>query len=212
MNAALHAFLKQGFDTLYQRYAPEWIDLAVAMANESRALIFSDVVVKYPDVLSGEAGEVALARILDTDATIVGTVLYRLSHALYRREPKHEALRYFAHFMRVRTAMEIYYSTEIGPRFRIEHGMGLVIGPRNRIGTDFTVHQGVTLGQRRTFSPHESMTIGNHCVLYAGAAILGAVTLGDHVKLAANAVLLTDAEAGATYAGVPAVKVRGAAA
>ena len=209
MKAALHSFLFRGFDTLFQRFAPEWIDLAVAMAEESRALILSDVLVRYPDVPSGSAGEEALAGILETDATIVGTVIYRLSHALYRSEPKHEALRYFAHFMRVRTGMEIYYSTEIGPRLCVMHGVGLVLGPRHRIGSDFTVYQGVTFGQRRVDSPSEFVTVGDHCTCYAGSAIVGMVRVGDHVSLAANAVLLADAEPYATYAGAPAVKVRG---
>jgi serine acetyltransferase len=207
MKKVLHAFLRRGFDALYQHYAPEWIDTAVAMAEESRVLIFSDVLVKYPDV-PAEGGE-ALGDILETDATIVGTVLYRLSHALYRRESKHAALRYLAHFMRVRTGMEIYYSTEIGPRLCVMHGVGLVLGPRHRIGSDFTVYQGVTFGQRRIDSPGEFVTVGDHCTCYAGSAILGAVRVGDHVSLAANAVLLTDADSHATYAGAPAVKVRG---
>jgi serine O-acetyltransferase len=204
MNTALHTFLAKGFVTLFTRFEPEWIDLAAAKADEARELILSDVRKKYPDFAADNA---TFAGILDTDATIVGTTLYRLSHALFRAEPRHEALRYLAQFMRVRTAMEIYYSAEIGPGFRVMHGAGLVLGPRHRIGSDFTVYQNVTLGQRRNDCPQEFLTIGDRCTFFAGAAALGTLTVGDDVKLAANAVLLADADAGGTYAGAPAVKV-----
>jgi serine O-acetyltransferase len=109
--------------------------------------------------------------------------------------------------MKVKTGMEIYYSTEIGPRLIIMHGVGVVIGPRNRIGSDFIVYHNVTLGQRHVSSSHQTMVIGDHCTILAGAKILGSVKLGDHVTVGANAVLLTDAVSNSTYVGVPAVKV-----
>jgi serine O-acetyltransferase len=102
--------------------------------------------------------------------------------------------------------MEIYYSAEIAGGFRILHGLGTIIGPQHRIGRHFTVYQNVTLGQRRR-GAGEFITIGEDCTIYAGAKVLGAVRLGDGVRLGANSVLLTDAEPHSTYAGIPAVKV-----
>jgi serine O-acetyltransferase len=171
-------------------------------------LFLSDVTCKYPDIDKAGDWNSAIMDILETDTTIEACFYHRLTRSIFLRDSQHPSLRYFAHLMRVKTQMEIYYSTAIGPRFRIEHGMGVVIGPRNRIGSDFTVHQGVTLGQRRMFARDDGMTIGDHCVAFAGAAILGTVTLGDRVTIAANAVMLSDGEAGATYAGAPAVKIK----
>lgn len=208
MREALETFLHHGFATLFTRPSADWVELAIALAEEARELILSDVLKKYPDTPTDAGAGRALAQLLEFDATLVGTTLYRLSHVLFLREPKHEALRYYAHFMRVRTGMEIYYSAEIGPRFRIMHGAGLVLGPRHRIGGDFTVYQGVTLGQRRNDCPEERLTIGDRCTFFAGAAALGSLRIGDGVKLAANAVLLSDAEADGTYAGAPARRVR----
>jgi serine O-acetyltransferase len=205
---AIHNFLAKGFDHLFTVYSPEWVNLAVEMAGEAQELILSDISVKHVQFASAENQDAAVARLLDTDAAVVAAMLYRISHALFRREPKHEALPYLAQFMRVRTSMEIYYSTEIGPRFKVMHGMGVVIGPRNRIGSDFAIYQGVTLGQRRFNCGDERIVIGNNCTLFAGAKVIGAITIGDHVNLAANAVLLGDAEANSTYAGVPAKKVK----
>jgi serine O-acetyltransferase len=205
-------YLRKWFELSFTNYVPEWIDSALEGFGEGRALFFTDLGCVHPSV--AEAGEFNrdILNLVETDTTLEAVFLYRLARSIFLREPKHPSLRYFAHLMKTKTATEIYYSTEIGPRFRIEHGFGVVIGPRNRIGSDFIVHQEVTLGQRRMFSPHETMTIGNHCIIGAGAKVLGTVTLGDHVTIAANAVLLTDAESHATYAGIPAIKVRGKAA
>jgi serine O-acetyltransferase len=138
-------------------------------------------------------------------------LLYRIEHGIFRRDPAHPSLPYFAQVMKARTGMEIYYSTQIGPRFVVMHGFGIVLGPRNRIGSDFTIYQGVTLGQRRFNRPEERIVIGDHCTLFAGAKVIGAVTLGDYVNVGANAVLLGDADSHATYAGIPATKVKGGA-
>ncbi|MEA3210613.1 MAG: serine O-acetyltransferase [Chthoniobacter sp.] len=208
MKDAIRQYLAKGFDSLFTAYSHQWLDLAAEMAEEARALILSDIGVKYPRFAPADDAGAGLARMLDLDATIAGVALYRLSHALFRHDPKHEALAYFAQFMRVRTGMEIYYSAEIGPRFRVMHGVGLVLGPRHRIGSEFTIYQGVTLGQRRNDCPEEFLTIGNHCTFFAGSAALGLLKIGDKVKLAANAVLLSDAESNSTYSGAPAVKVR----
>lgn len=41
--------------------------------------------------------------------------------------------------------IEIYYSSEIGEGFRINHGVGTVIGARAHIGDNFTIHQNCTI-------------------------------------------------------------------
>lgn len=202
------SYLEKWSSFYFSGFAREWIGVALDGWGEGRDLFLSDVICKYPD--SEKAGDLdsAMVDILETDTTIEASFYHRLARSIFLRDSHHPSLRFFAHLMKVKTQMEIYYSTAIGPRFRIEHGMGTVIGPRSRIGSDFTVHQGVTLGQRRMFAPDNGMTIGDHCVVFAGAAILGAVTLGDRVAIAANAVMLSDGEAGATYAGAPAVKIK----
>jgi serine acetyltransferase len=205
MNGFLEAFLRHAFDHTFVRYDEAWLRLAEDLAHEQSALILSDIGLKYPSLIEqGLALEAALEGVLETDAPLQATFLYRISHVLFRREPQHPALAYYAQLMRVRTAIELYYSTSIGPRLRIIHGAGAIIGPRNTIGSDFTFYQGVTLGQRRQFSPHETMVIGDGCTIFAGAKVLGAVRLGDRVKVAANAVLLTDAETEGVYVGNPA--------
>lgn len=45
--------------------------------------------------------------------------------------------------------------------------------------------------------------IGKHCVIGAGACVLGEITIGDNVKIGANAVVLTDIPDNCTVVGVP---------
>lgn len=210
MTSPFRPYLEKCFAGLFTRPAPEWIDLAVEMIDVQRELIASDFAVKTRAADVRVNFDEAMAAAIECDAALFATLLYRIEHGIFRRDPAHPALPYLAHIMRVRTGMELYYSTEIGPRFRVIHGMGAVLGPRNRIGSDFTIYQGVTLGQRRQNCPHETMLIGDRCTIFSGAKVLGAVRLGDGVCVGANAVLLTDAEPHSTYAGNPAVKVSGA--
>jgi serine O-acetyltransferase len=206
MSSPFRPYFEKCFDEAFTRPIPAWIDLAMDMIDEQRELIASDFSIKTP--APGMAFDEPMAAALETDSALFGVLLYRIEHGIFRRDPAHPALPYLAQVMRMRTGMELYYSTQIGPRFRVMHGVGVVLGPRNRIGSDFTIYQGVTLGQRRQNSPHETMTIGNHCTIFSGAKVLGAVRIGDHVTIAANAVLLSDAQESSTYAGAPARMVR----
>jgi serine O-acetyltransferase len=203
----LPSFLHKWMAFYFSSFSRDWIDSAVEGWDEGRKLFLSDLTLKYASLTSVDDLGADVCDVVETDSTIEACLYYRLARSIFLCDPQHPSLRYFAQLMKFKTGSEIYYSTEIGPRLRIEHGVGIVIGPRNRIGSDFIVHQGVTLGQRRTFSPHEKMTIGDHCVIFAGAKVLGTVTIGDHVKIGANAVLLTDAESHCTYGGIPAVKI-----
>lgn len=203
----LRSFLWRGFDQVFCTALPEWIDLAERLYEGVREDVVGDAAAYSADWRAEADFDVAFFRAMETDAGFQATLLYRISHALFVEDANHPALRYFAFLMRVRTSMEIYYSAEIAPGLRIVHGAGTVIGPRHKIGPGFTVYQNVTLGQRRR-GAGEFITIGENSMVCAGAKVLGMIRIGDHVTVAANAVLLTDADSGSTFAGVPAVRVR----
>ncbi|MEO8825975.1 MAG: hypothetical protein ABI443_09035 [Chthoniobacterales bacterium] len=186
---------------------PLWIEAAAQALVSQSALIQSDAVLRYPAMNTGSAFISELSHAVETDAALLAGVLYRIEHGIFLCDVNHVALPVFAHLMRFRTGMEIYYSTSIGPRFRIMHGQGVVIGPRNRIGSDFTIYQGVTLGQRRQFSSEETMTIGDRCQIFAGAKVIGCLQITDDVRIGANAVLLDNALTSGTYVGIPAKKI-----
>ena len=82
-------------------------------------------------------------------------------------------LRWFArlvsHIGRWLTGIEIHPGAQIGRRFFIDHGMGVVIGETAEIGDDCTLYHGVTLGGTSWNKGKRHPTLGNGVVLGAGA-------------------------------------------
>lgn len=158
--------------------------------------------------LSGEAfAEARWVDRLDLEPNLEAVFLYRCSRAVYLREPEHPSLLHLARLMKLRTGAEIYFRSAIGPGLRIVHSAGIVIGANHCLGSHLTLYQNVTIGNRRRGAPHELVQVGDRCSLYAGCVLLGKLTVGDDVHIAANAVLLQDAESNSTYAGMPARRV-----
>lgn len=100
----------------------------------------------------------------------------------------------------VKYGVAISRHVRIGNGFRIAHFCGLVIGPGVIIGDNCVVYHQVTLGQNNNLYPK----IGNNVVIYAGAKIVGNVTIGDNVIVGANAVVVKDVPDNCVVAGVPA--------
>jgi serine O-acetyltransferase len=71
--------------------------------------------------------------------------MHRLSHRLWRWHLKLPA-RLLSQLARWLTGIEIHPGAQIGKRFFIDHGMGVVIGETAVIGDDCTLYHGVTLG------------------------------------------------------------------
>ncbi|MCP9450400.1 MAG: serine O-acetyltransferase [Nitrospira sp.] len=112
--------------------------------------------------------------------------------------------RFISQVARWLTGIEIHPSAKIGTGFFIDHGMGVVIGETAEIGDYVTLFQGVTLGGTGKERGKRHPTIGNHVVIGAGAKILGAIKIGDNVKIGANSVVLKNVPANSTVIGVPA--------
>ena len=104
------------------------------------------------------------------------------------------------------TGAEIPLNCSIGGGLLIDHPNGIVIHPAAQIGVNCLISQQVTLGTRgRPGLPW----IGGHVDIGAGAKILGPVRVGDHAKIGANAVVVTDVPNNAVAIGIPA-KIIGA--
>src|SRR5215207_8858437 len=116
-------------------------------------------------------------------------VLHRLAHLL-----DHLGLpvlpRWLSHVNRFLTGIEIHPTAEIGPGFFIDHGMGVVIGETTQVGENVTLYQGVTLGGTGKETGKRHPTIGNDVVVSVGAKVLGAIEIGDNVKIGAGSVVL----------------------
>lgn len=98
--------------------------------------------------------------------------------------------------------MEILYINcrDIGPRLFIQHGFATNISAKS-IGSDCWINQQVTIGY--TFD-HEPPIIGNGVRISAGAKVVGNISVGDNVIIAANAAVVKDVPENAVVGGVPA--------
>jgi serine O-acetyltransferase len=108
-------------------------------------------------------------------------------------------------FWSVVTGAEIPINANIGGGLLIPHPNGIVIHPAAVIGPNCLIFQQVTIGTQDSSAP----IIGGYVDIGAGAKILGGVTVGDHARIGANAVVLINVPYGATAVGVPAKIING---
>jgi serine O-acetyltransferase len=137
-------------------------------------------------------------------------LLHRLSHWLYRADWRLLA-RLISQWSRFLTGIEIHPGAQIGRRFFIDHGMGIVIGETAIIGDDVILYQGVTLGGTGKERGKRHPTVGNHVVVGTGAKVLGNIRIGNQVKIGAGSVVVHAVPDDSTVVGIPGrvVKTRG---
>ena len=137
-------------------------------------------------------------------------LLHRLTHRLWRRGWRLSA-RLLSHLTRMFTAIEIHPAAQIGRRFVIDHGNGVVIGETSQIGDDVTFYHGVTLGGIAPAVDAVSQvdrkrhpTIEDGVIVGSGAQILGPIRVGACARVGANAVVTKDVPPAVTVVGIPA--------
>ena len=134
-------------------------------------------------------------------------LLHRLAHKLYTAGFPVVG-RIISQLGRSLTGIEIHPGAQIGRRFFIDHGMGVVIGETAEIGDDVLLYQGVTLGGTGKEKGKRHPTIGNHVVIGTGAKVLGNIRIGDHVKIGAGSVVVHPVPDHSTVVGIPGHVVR----
>ncbi len=105
-------------------------------------------------------------------------------------------------FWSVITQAEVPLNSRIEGGLKLPHPNGVVIHPGAKIGPNCILFQQVTLGT--SGNGPGAPVIGGGVDIGAGAKVLGAVTIGDHAIIGANAVVTQDIPEGAIAAGVPA--------
>lgn len=95
----------------------------------------------------------------------------------------------------------------IGPGLMMMHGFATIITAR-QLGVDCQVSQQVTIGYDDRGGPP---TLGDRVRVGANAVVLGPITIGDDAVVGAGAVVVHDVPAGAVVGGVPAKVLPGAA-
>ncbi|MBK7927339.1 MAG: serine O-acetyltransferase [Bryobacterales bacterium] len=134
-------------------------------------------------------------------------LLHRLAHRLYNSGLP-IVPRFISQISRLFTGIEIHPGAQIGRRFFIDHGMGVVIGETTVIGDDCLLYQGVTLGGTGKERGKRHPSLGNHVVVGTGAKVLGNIFIGDNSKIGAGSVVIHEVPAHSTVVGIPGRVVR----
>ncbi|MGF1576703.1 MAG: serine O-acetyltransferase [Cyanophyceae cyanobacterium] len=128
--------------------------------------------------------------------------LHRIAHQLWRRGWRFAA-RWLSAWARGWTLIEIHPAAQIGRRFFIDHGCGVVIGETAQVGDDVTLYHGVTLGGTSWDQGKRHPTLGHGVIVGTGAKVLGPVVIGQGARIGANAVVFQDIPAAMTVVGIP---------
>lgn len=127
---------------------------------------------------------------------------HRIAHFFYKKKMFFIA-RVISQLSRFFTGIEIHPGAQIGRRFFIDHGMGVVIGETCEIGDNVTVYQGVTLGGTGKEKGKRHPTIKDNALIASGAKVLGSITIGENAKIGAGSVVLKDVPPNSTVVGIP---------
>jgi serine O-acetyltransferase len=100
------------------------------------------------------------------------------------------------------TGISLPRTCRIGPGLRIWHFGNIFLHKDVALGSDCTLRQGVTIGNRIVGGPVP--VIEDDVEFGAYAQVLGGVRIGRGAKIGAMSVVLSDVPPGATVVGVPA--------
>jgi serine O-acetyltransferase len=159
-----------------------------------RALLDSDVLAAW----QGDPAARSVDEVLLCYPGMRAMINHRIAHQLYRQGAPLVA-RVIAELAHGETGIDIHPGAEIGSGFFIDHGTGVVIGETARIGRNVRLYQAVTLGAKRFPTDADGRLakggarhpiVEDDVVIYAGATILGRITIG-HGSIVGGNVWLT---------------------
>ncbi|MCY1722784.1 serine acetyltransferase [Prolixibacteraceae bacterium Z1-6] len=149
-------------------------DVEATFLNDPAARNFGEVIFSYPGIRA--------------------IMNYRVAHKLLQLEVP-LIPRFISEMAHSETGIDIHPRAQIGEKFTIDHGTGVVIGSTAILGNNVKIYQGVTLGAKSFPLDEEGNPIKgiprhpileDDVVIYAGATILGRVTIGKGSVIGGN--------------------------
>ncbi len=159
-------------------------DLQAAFASDPAATFLDETLYCYPGVQAITQHRIA-HDLYSLSVPLIPRIIAELAHA--------------------DTGIDIHPGAKIGSHFFIDHGTGVVIGETCEIGAHVRLYQSVTLGARgveiapggQPFKGPRHPIIEDDVVIYAGATVLGRVTIGKGAVICGNVWLTLDVSPGA---------------
>lgn len=156
-------------------------DVEAGYANDPAARSVDEVLLSYP--------------------SLAAIIHYRLAHRLHELGAKLVA-RVVAEVAHAQTGIDIHPGAAIGHSFFIDHGTGIVIGETAILGDRVRLYQSVTLGGApvargamrtgTTLGQRRHPLIEDDVVIFAGAVLLGPITIGTRSEIGGNIWLRGD--------------------
>ncbi|MCH2211292.1 MAG: serine acetyltransferase [Fuerstiella sp.] len=140
-------------------------DIQAAFDRDPAATSREEIIISYPGIHA--------------------VLVYRMAHALLKLKVPYLP-RILTEWAHRETGIDIHPGAQIGPRFFIDHGTGVVIGETCVIGSSVTLYQGVTLGAwsfprdedgRLIRGMQRHPTLEDNVTIYSNATILGGRTV-----------------------------------
>ena len=214
LDSALHALLQQVRLELGYQHRNQPLDAATLESRavsavqsfasalpEIRRLLDTDVLAAY----QGDPAARSVDEVLLCYPGVLAMIHHRIAHQFYKQD-LHLLARMSSELAHSQTGIDIHPGAQIGPCFFIDHGTGVVIGETAIIGRRVRIYQAVTLGAKRFPTDEDGKLekglprhpiVEDDVVIYAGATILGRVTLGKGCTIGGNVWLINDVPPGA---------------
>lgn len=183
-----------------EAHAAEIVQAFARQLPTIRGLLDSDVEAAY----QGDPAARSVDEVLLCYPGILAVIHYRLAHTLYVLGVPLIA-RILSEIAHSATGIDIHPGAQIDEGFFIDHGTGVVIGETTIIGKRVRLYQAVTLGAKR-FTQDESgalekgaprhPVLEDEVVVYAGATILGRITIGRGSSIGGNVWLTRSVPSG----------------
>lgn len=155
-------------------------DVEATFLNDPAARNLGEVIFCYPAIRAITNYRVA-HKLLQLDIPLIPRFISEMAHG--------------------ETGIDIHPKAQIGEKFTIDHGTGVVIGSTSILGNNVKIYQGVTLGAKsfpldENGNPIKGIPrhpiVEDDVVIYAGATILGRVTIGKGSVIGGNVWVTTD--------------------
>ena len=188
--------------SLLKRQAQAVVGAFAAQLPAIRSLLELDIAAAF----HGDPAAGSLDEVLVCYPGVKAITCHRFAHALYRLGVPVIA-RIIAEISHSTTGVDIHPGAVIGESFFIDHGSGVVIGGTAVIGNGVRLYQAVTLGAKHFPVDDDGHLIKgearhpiieDNVVIYAGATVLGRITIGRGATIGGNVWITRSIPAGTT--------------
>ena len=191
---------REGPDHNLTRRAAHIMAAFAARLPAIRSLLDSDIRAAF----TGDPSAKSVDEVVFCFPGVAALIRHRLAHELYLLGVPMLA-RIIAEKAHSETGIDIHPGATIGEGFFINHGTGVVIGETTIIGRNVRLYQAVTLGAKKFEADSDGQLLKEYprhpiveddVVIYAGATVLGRITIGKGSSIGGNVWLTHSVPAG----------------